>query len=122
MRTHLSDACGTILNQLTDMLVQLNEQDFSKPSIALSGSTIGQHIRHTLEFFICLEQGFQKGVVNYDKRAHDALIESDKFVALKTIARISDFILAQKIDVPLRLEVGYGCDNDDGVVLSTNYL
>src|SRR5882757_3297254 len=102
----LSDACTTILNQLTDILVQLEEKDFSMPSAALSRSTIGQHTRHTLEFFICLEQGFHKGVVNYDKRPHDKLIESDKFVALNTISRISDFISSQKQDVPLKLEVG----------------
>jgi hypothetical protein len=122
MHVHLSNACGAILNQLTDMLVQLKEKDFSAPSAALSESTIGQHTRHTLEFFICLEQGFQKGVVNYDKRAHDTLIESDKFVALNAIARIHAFISSQKGDVPLQLEVGYERNSQDCIVLSTSYL
>ncbi len=118
----LSDTCSKILNQLKDILVQLDEQDFSKPSAALSNSTIGQHTRHTIEFFICLEQGFHQGVVNYDKRAHDKLIESDKFVALNAIARIQDFISSQKQDVSLKLEVGYEHDGEDCAVLSTNYL
>jgi hypothetical protein len=118
----LSDACNTILNQLTDILLQLDDQDFSKPSAALSKSTVGQHTRHTLEFFICLEQGFVKGIVNYDKRAHDKLIESDKFVALSAIDRIRDFISSQQEDVPLKLEVGYERDSDECVTLSTNYL
>ncbi|HWA33544.1 MAG TPA: hypothetical protein VG737_05420, partial [Cyclobacteriaceae bacterium] len=122
MHMQLPDAASTILNQLTDILVKLEDKDFSKPSPALSGSTIGQHTRHTLEFFICLERGFHSGVVNYDKRAHDLLIESDKFVALNAIARIQEFISSQKDNVPLRLEVGYERDNDDCVVLSTNYL
>jgi hypothetical protein len=118
----LSDACNTILNQLTDILVQLKERDFFMPSDALSKSTIGQHTRHTLEFFLCLQEGFHAGVVNYDKRAHDKLIESDKFVALSAISRISDFISSQKQDAPLKLEVGYERDNEDCITLSTTYL
>lgn len=118
----LSTACITILNQLSDILVQLREKDFSRPSGVLSGSTIGQHVRHTLEFFICLEQGMRAGVVNYDKRAHDTLIESDKFVALNVIGRIGDFISSQQSDRPLTLEVGYDRDIEDCIILSTTYL
>ncbi|MGC4033956.1 MAG: hypothetical protein QM754_19930 [Tepidisphaeraceae bacterium] len=118
----LSDACNTILNQLADILQQLEDRDFSKPSVALSKSTIGQHTRHTLEFFICLEQGFSKGVVNYDKRAHDKLIESDKFIALNAINRIRDFVMSQKEDMALKLEVGYDRDSETCVTIETNYL
>ena len=118
----LSHACNIMLNPSADILQQVEDRDFSKPSEALSKSTIGQHTRHTLEFFICLEEGFAKGVVNYDKRAHDKLIESDKFIALNAINRIRDFVMAQKTDMPLKLEVGYDRDNDNCVTIETNYL
>ena len=103
--TQLSQACLTILSQLENALNQISDNDFSKPSQVLSNSTMGQHLRHTLEFFICLESGFKKGVVNYDKRAHDKLIETDKFIALSSINRIKDFITSQQEDQPLKLEV-----------------
>lgn len=118
----LSNACATILDQLSDMVRQLEESDFNRPSGALGNSTIGQHLRHTLEFFLCLEQGFAKGVVNYDNRAHDKLIESDKFIALNVISRISDFIKVQRKDLPMKLEVGYERDSDNCVTIETNYL
>ena len=118
----LSDACKTILNQLSDVVKQLDETDFARPSAALSNATVGQHTRHTLEFFLCLEQGFQKGVVNYDKRAHDKLIESDKFIALNAIRQIGDFIARQKRDQPLKLEVGYERDSEECVTIETNYF
>ena len=98
----LSNACASILNQLSDVIRQLDENDFAKPSKALGKSTIGQHARHTLEFFVCLEQGFQKGIVNYDKRDHDKLIETDKFIALNAIERIREFICSQNEDQPLK--------------------
>jgi hypothetical protein len=118
----LTDACNSILVQLSCVVEQLDERDFIKPSSTLSDSTIGQHLRHTIEFFICLEGGFHKGVVNYDDRAHDKLIESDKFIALGAIQRIREFINQQREDQPLKLEVGYEPDSDCFITLDTNYL
>lgn len=117
----LSTACVTILNQLSELVGQLKDTDFAKPSKSLSNSTIGQHLRHTLEFFICLEQGHELGLVNYDKRSHDKLIETDKFIALNTIEKISEFISSKKIDQPLKLEVGYNLNNEEAITIETNY-
>ena len=117
----LKNACLTILGQLTDVVQQMDEKDFCRPSEILSKSTIGEHLRHTVEFFICLEQGFDKGLVNYDKRQHDKLIESDKFIALAAIDRIHKFVSQQHQDQTLLLEVGYERDSDDFLTIATNY-
>lgn len=118
----LLNACISILNQLEGTIQQLNDTDFSKPSSALGRSTVGQHTRHTLEFFICLEKGFQKGIVNYDRRAHDKLIETDKFIALDAIDRIRKFVSSQRKDYPLKLEVGYERESEDCLTIETNYF
>lgn len=116
---NLKRACTNILNQLTDIVNQLSEADFIKPSESLSRSTIGQHLRHTLEFFICFQQGYENGLINYDKRAHDKSIETDKYIALSAINRIADFVnqLQEKV---LRLEVGYDQHKEDFVTVETN--
>ena len=119
---NLNNACGNILTQLTDLVNQLSEQDFTKPVDSLGNSTIGQHLRHTLEFFICLEKGFENGLINYDKRAHDKLIESDKFIALSMISRINDFISSQSSDKALKLEACYDLDKEEFVTIETNFL
>ena len=118
----LSKACSGILRQLADAVLQVEEKDFITPSSALSGSTIGQHLRHTLEFFICLQHGFERGIVNYDKRAHDKLIESDKFIAISTINRIQEFVDQHLEDRPLKLEVGYNPNDEECVTILTNYF
>jgi hypothetical protein len=118
----LSSACCTILNQLSSLVNELQDDDFAKPSKALSNSTIGQHLRHTLEFFICLEQGYEKGIVNYDKRGHNKLIETDKFIALNTIQKITDFISAQRTDRSIKLEVGYDITTEEAITIESNYL
>ncbi len=117
----LQIACTNILNQLSSLINQISEQDFTKPATSLSNSTLGQHMRHTLEFFICFENGFDKGLINYDKRAHDKLIETDKFLAIAAIQRIQDFVSKNQEDRPLKLEVGYDLSKEDFVLVDTNY-
>lgn len=117
---NLSKAAINILNQLGDLVGQIQEADFSKPSDTLSKSTIGQHIRHTLEFFICFESGFNHGVVNYDQRQHDKLIETDKFLALSAISQAIEFIKSIQEEKPLKLEVGYDLMREEFVKVDTN--
>lgn len=120
--TQLFTAGKTILAQLSDVVSQISEEDFRKPSAALSQSTVGQHLRHTLEFFICLEQGYELGVVNYDKRIHNKAMENDKHIALHTIRQIQEFVGRNQADKSLKLDVGYQPDSEECVSIDTNYL
>ncbi|HTF19572.1 MAG TPA: hypothetical protein VK658_15980 [Chryseolinea sp.] len=117
----LTLACTNILRQLTDLLNQIRDQDFVRPAATLSDSTIGQHLRHTLEFFLCLEKGYDAGVINYDKRSRDKLVETDRLIALSAIERIKQFV--ERIDEKaLQLEVGYDLTSDHFVSVETTAL
>lgn len=107
----LSEAASETLRQLAVVVDRILPQDFSKPSESLGGSTIGQHIRHTLEFFTCLQRGYENGTVNYDERAHDHHIQSDKEVALGSLKAMIAFMSNLQDDRALSLQVGYdsGC-------------
>jgi len=118
----LIKASNSILSQLAAIIDQIEEKHFVAPCVSLGNSSIGQHLRHTLEFFLCLESGCGKGVVNYDKRAHDKLIENDKFIALATIQRIKDFVNERTEDFTLKLQVGYELDSDECLEMDTNYF
>lgn len=119
---NITRACISILDQLVSLVTEIKEKDFSRPSEALSQSTIGQHLRHTIEFFICFEQGFDKGIINYDKRAHDKLIESDKFIARSSLARIKTFVENLNVNRPLKLEVGYDIHEAKFHTIETNAM
>ena len=120
--TQLIQASCAILDQLSTAIGQLTETEFTSPSETLSNSSIGQHLRHTLEFFFCLEHGYEKGIINYDNRAHDKLIETDKEVALMAIDRIRQFVFTQRQDKFLILEVGYDLNSNVNVPVQTNYF
>lgn len=118
----LSFTCINILGQLENAITKVSSRDFVRPSIALGGSSIGQHIRHTLEFFVCLESGFDRGVVNYDNRAHDKLIEKDKTRALATLEGIRNFIIINNSDnKSLILEGIYDQDSTEVYTIGTNF-
>lgn len=108
----LVNACNGILSQLFDLVHSLTDDDFQRPVKALSYATVGQHLRHTLEFFICFEQGTQSGVINYDRRSHDKEIETNRMVAAQTITRIMSFVAELSENQPLTLEVGYDIDDE----------
>ena len=65
------------LMQLTDLLNSISESDYTKETDVLSGATIGQHIRHILEFYLLLVSGSFTGTICYDKRERDIRIEND---------------------------------------------
>ena len=103
----LSQAANNILQQLAGLVQQIHENDFRRPSEILNGSTVGQHIRHTIEFFLCFENGYETGIINYDKRNHDKHLESHKHAAMEAIHRSMEFVRTLDHDKPLILEVGY---------------
>ena len=103
----LHTSAKDLLSQLDLIIQACKEEDFSRPLEELSGSTFGQHIRHTLEFFICLFDAKNDGVVNYDQRKHDTLIETDQKLARSVIESIRDFLDRNKDDFELRFEANY---------------
>jgi len=114
-------AAHTILGQLNDVLVQINQHDYARPSSILNQATIGQHVRHTLEFFVCLHDGIDKGIVNYDNRSHDKLIERDRQQALALIETVKAQIAQVTENPTLQLEGSYQVDGDSFFIIPTTY-
>lgn len=76
------------LDELIYLLDQLSDSDYSKSCNALSNATIGQHIRHILEMFQCLEKGYDSGVLNYDNRERNSQMETEAKFAKQCIVEI----------------------------------
>lgn len=110
-----SSICKT-LNELSELLSQLSNEDFSKPCPALSNSSIGEHTRHVIEMFQCLEKQYDLGVVNYDKRKRDQYIQTDTLFAKQSI----DLILNQ-LDKPNKfIQLQQFIDGEE-ILIESNY-
>ena len=78
------------LNDLIDLLDQLNDTDYSNPCRELSDATIGEHTRHIIEMFECLESQYDSGIVNYDLRERNKHIQTNTGFAKSRITAIKN--------------------------------
>lgn len=117
----IKSAVINLFEQLRHVLEQVDEQQYHTPSVSLGGSTIGQHIRHSLEFFTCLVEGGKEGVVNYDKRNRDTRLEERKELALRVLDQLANAILDTADNKQLTLELSYSHSNSDPISVSSNY-
>jgi hypothetical protein len=76
------------LDELTNLLDQLSNQSYSKSCQALSDSTIGEHTRHILEMFQCLENSYDSGILNYDNRERNKRIQTETEFAKECILQV----------------------------------
>lgn len=76
------------LGELSDLLLQLPDDDYCSPCHDLSNATIGEHTRHIVEMFQCLQNQYESGVVNYDNRKRDFVIQTNKAFAKECISAI----------------------------------
>ncbi|HJS54890.1 MAG TPA: hypothetical protein VJ765_10110 [Chitinophagaceae bacterium] len=90
--------------QLSETLNQLSNEEYVRPSNILLNATIGQHVRHIIELFQCLEKGYDEGVVNYEKRKRDHQIEIDKELASSLLKEIYQNIGRTNKDIILEAE------------------
>jgi hypothetical protein len=77
-----------VFAQLSQSMQQMTEQDYSASRAVLFNASIGQHVRHIIELFTSLENGYKTGTVNYEKRKRDNRIETDKNFAIESLKRI----------------------------------
>ncbi|MBR31411.1 MAG: hypothetical protein CMN77_08845 [Spirochaetaceae bacterium] len=84
----LLDSTDEMLAQLEELIQSLDEPSYRKPLSILNGASIGEHIRHSLEFFLAYLSAAELGSVCYDRRERDPRIQSDPAFAVDTVAQI----------------------------------
>lgn len=80
------------LESLVSLLTQITHEELVKPSKPISNATIGEHIRHCIEMLQCLENNYEIGTINYDTRARDKRIETDKDFAILQLKNLQKSI------------------------------
>jgi len=116
----IQQSVKNIFQQLEGSLVQLSYEDYYLQIETLSGATIGQHVRHVLEMFVCLQDGYAIGIVNYEKRKRDITIETSKDVAINLMHDIGTSLFSNNKN--LILEAGFDETSDELNKLPTNYF
>lgn len=104
------------LNELRALLQQISREEYSRPCAALSNATIGEHTRHIIEMFQCLLSQYETGIVNYDRRERNQLIQTNPTFACTQMELIKNtidrenktIVLQQNLDgQDIRIESNY---------------
>lgn len=65
------------LNQVKALLRAMREKEYTLNLKVLSQGTVGQHVRHILEFYVMFINGLVSGEICYDKRERDLTLETE---------------------------------------------
>lgn len=113
----------SILNQLSETILCLSSEEYSRKLDAYGGSTVGMHCRHIVEFVDCVLNPSDESCVCYDHRSRDEALESSPHMLAKKIEGLHTIL--QNIDEaelsrPLRLVGTYGFRQEEDYRVSTS--
>lgn len=115
----IAQAIRNVFVQLHETLDKLTPGQYTACSKSLFNATIGQHVRHIVELFQCLDEGYETGTVNYEKRKRDRQIETDKNLAIRLLHQISGDLL--RADKKIQLEMSYDDVSNETITVESNY-
>jgi hypothetical protein len=104
------------LNELSNLLTQLSNQDYCEQCSGLSNATIGEHTRHIIELFQCLENQYESGVINYDSRKRDYAIQTCTETAKAAIE-----IVKSNLEKPNKNLILYQVIDGETLEIESNY-
>lgn len=112
--------CQENLNEIKKVLQQLTNEQYQFPSYTLFGATIGQHVRHILEFYQSALAGLKTNTVSYDNRKRNLLIETETYYAIQTIDAINANLYQINSDKLLILEGDFGAEEGEQIKMQTS--
>lgn len=112
--------CIENLLEIKHLCERLGPKDYSRSLDILSSSSLGQHVRHIVELYQSVEKSGFSGVVNYDNRKRNLLIESDPRVAADQIQLLIDFLEEIPSDKNLILEGDFGKNQEGPIQIKTS--
>jgi hypothetical protein len=93
------------LDELINLLQQLSNSEYAAPCIQLSNASIGDHTRHIIELFQCLENQYESGVVNYDIRERNIQMQTDTDFAIQQIISIQKNLGKKNKNIVLQQQI-----------------
>ena len=106
----------SVLHDAKAYLEVISRKAYNQKIELMSGGTLGQHTRHFIEFYQCLQNQACLCEIDYDTRQRNMLIESDPKVALAAIDEIVETF--GKLDLSSETVVK-SCNSSDYEINST---
>ncbi len=106
-------------DELHGLVARLEQADYTAPVPVLSNASIGQHMRHILEFYICLMEA-RNGTVDYDARKRDKSLETERMVTLAKLGQLRAWTEGLDADAQLTLLADHSYDGTSRERMATS--
>jgi len=90
MNIDIVSAVNHNLNQAISLLNAIGNDSYTNTNVGPYHSSIGSHLRHTLDFFQCIIDGLDANEINLINRKRDESIATDKNIAIAKIQEIQE--------------------------------
>ncbi|MFZ4058568.1 MAG: hypothetical protein ACOYKE_10540 [Ferruginibacter sp.] len=105
---------------LSNLLIALSDEQFTKKITHLGNSSIGGHTRHIIELFQCTFEGYNLGNIDYFNRIRNLQLENDRLLAN---FKLQQFIgIMQMADKTLNLRVEQLDEGGKTLQVATTYF
>ena len=104
-----------VLLPLKDLLQIISPAAYSAPLTLLHGSSLGQHVRHTLEFYQCLFEQAPQGFVEYDARRRDLRLETDPAFSINRVEHLVEALKKKIPTTPIILKASFLEDHTEEI-------
>ncbi|MEQ8583962.1 MAG: hypothetical protein RIC30_15700 [Marinoscillum sp.] len=118
----INQSAINLLDQVKYIIRQMTSEQYTLPISTLSNATIGQHVRHLLEFFLCLQDAQMTSTLDYDDRKHDQYLQTDVKLALSVTNALQDSLKRQNKDFAIAMRVNYDIEAKSTIDISTSFF
>lgn len=115
MRTY----CKQNIEEIKELVLQLTNDQYVYSAKLLSNATIGQHVRHIIEFYQSVLIGLDSNIINYDNRKRNLLIETDIDFAIEMMNSICSILALDIIDKPCILKGNFCASESEQTHINT---
>ena len=122
---HILEDTEVCLSQGIRLMAQLGPELYTQKHESCYGSTIGGHVRHNLDHFLCLKSGLASGRVDYDARDRDEFLETNPEYAASKMEELITFthsLESENLDQPLQVKMDSGAGHEEDAHWSQSSL
>lgn len=96
-----------VISSILDLLNKIDDASYKKPLPIFSGSTLGNHFRHILDFYNCLINGIDNGLIDYAVRERNPAIEMKTDAAYRAFEKVGRAITKLEDHDPLVIRADF---------------
>lgn len=120
MMNQLIDQNLQKLDDLIHLVSAIPIEAYTQKNELIYGASVGQHFRHIIEFYGCIQNGLNLQTICYDNRDRDLQLEIDPYFAISTLEKLKTFVASIQDDQSITMQANYDTESSNQVNISTS--